>query len=755
MSEMKFKISSALKNLIGKELITDKYVAIFELVKNAYDAGATEAKITFEADKEGHCTKIIIEDDGCGMDADDLRDKWLFVGFSEKRQRAEHQDYRNQLGVGRKMAGAKGVGRFSCDRLGQCLRLISKKKEGVCNELCIDWGSFEEDSHVEFSTIPVQHHILKSNIPLASSHGTYLEVTALRDDWYRRSILELKGHLMKLINPISSHESEFSITIHAAHEQMKDNIESFEQKIVNGVVRNFVFENLCLKTTGINVQISPDGKTISTSLTDRGKRIYTLEERNARFPLLKNIAACVYQLNQSAKKVFLAKTGINAVNFGSIFVYKNGFRIYPYGEPGDDSLGIDRRKQQGYNRYFGTREVIGRLELWGEQDSLQETTSRSGGIVKNDTYDQLCEFFTDFALKRLEKYAVNVVNWGELTIDVNALSSTETLEVSNQILSIISNLSNSDNVISVHYDEDFLSVLKAAQSESAARLPEDLLALAKAAKDKSAARKLRAAAANIKTLAKARKNAEKQAAMLQSQNEVIKTQLEQKNKQVFFLNQIANPNVDNLLQSCHSIIIYSNTIENWVNEFQRCLKDNNSKASDYKDVLAGISIANQKILTLSRFITKANFNATARAIEGDIVAYIIEYFEQILKEVYSSVISFKVVNHADSGWQCKYNPMELGMALENITSNSIKSGAKSLKIIFENQSDHLKIDFVDDGRGISDSVTNLDDIFQKGYTTTDGSGLGLYQVSKCLKTMGAKVGAYKGIKKGAIIRFIF
>lgn len=752
---MNFKISSALKNLIGKELITDKYVAIFELVKNAYDAGATEAKITFVADEEGRCTKIIIEDDGCGMDAKDLKEKWLFVGFSEKRPRSHHHDYRSQMGLERKMAGAKGVGRFSCDRLGQCLRLVSKKAGGVCSELSIDWGSFEEDSQVEFSKIPVQYNVLKSNIPLTSLHGTYLEVTCLRDDWYRRSILELKGHLMKLINPISSHESEFSITIHAAHEQAKDNIESFEQKIVNGAVRNFAFESLGLKTTGINVQISQDGKTISTLLTDRGKRIYALEERNTCFPLLKNITACVYQLNSSAKKDFNAKTGTSPVNFGSIFVYKNGFRIYPYGEPGDDSLGIDRRKQQGYNRYFGTREVIGRLELWGEQDSLQETTSRSGGIVKNDTYDQLCKFFTDFALKRLEKYAVEVVKWGELTVDVNALSSTETLEISNKILSIISNLANSDNVIRVDYDEDFLSILKAAQSESSARLPEDLLSLAKTAKDKAAARKIRAAAAHIKALAKARKSAEKQAAMLQAQNETIKTQLEQKNKQVFFLNQIANPNVDNLLQSCHSIIIYSNTIENWVNEFQRCLKDSNSKAADYEDVLAGISIANQKILTLSRFITKANFNAAARSIEGDIVAYIIEYFEQILKEVYSSMISFKVVNHANDGWKCKYNPMELGMALENITSNSIKAGAKSLKIVFENRTEQLNVDFVDDGRGFAASVVNMDDIFQKGYTTTEGSGLGLYQVSKCLKSMGAKVAAYKGMKKGVIIRFVF
>jgi len=135
MSDKYFKISSALKNLIGGDLITDNFVAVFELVKNSFDARATEVIITFE-NLYSTDAKIIIQDNGKGMDYTDLTEKWLFLGYSGKRDGTE--DYRDKINSGRIYAGAKGVGRFSCDRLGKYLNLISKselpnsKIENVC-----------------------------------------------------------------------------------------------------------------------------------------------------------------------------------------------------------------------------------------------------------------------------------------------------------------------------------------------------------------------------------------------------------------------------------------------------------------------------------------------------------------------------------------------------------------------------------------------------------------------------------------------
>ena len=127
---MEFRISSELKNIIGKDLIINDEVAIFELVKNAYDAHATRVDITFEKDK------IIIQDNGKGMDLHDIESKWLFVAYSAKKDNTEdeelkkdnrYQDYRDKINLKRGFAVAKGIGRFSCDRLGSKLKLISIK----------------------------------------------------------------------------------------------------------------------------------------------------------------------------------------------------------------------------------------------------------------------------------------------------------------------------------------------------------------------------------------------------------------------------------------------------------------------------------------------------------------------------------------------------------------------------------------------------------------------------------------------------
>ena len=159
-----FKISSALKNIIGQDLITDDYVAIFELVKNSIDAYATKIILHFEKDK------IIIADNGKGMSSKDITNKWLVLAFSAKKEGEEENEYsknfRDRIKVRRdSFAGNKGVGRFSCDRLGAYLNLESKidKSLAMVNGIKVDWEKFEEDAHKEFVSIPVVDFVLPKN----------------------------------------------------------------------------------------------------------------------------------------------------------------------------------------------------------------------------------------------------------------------------------------------------------------------------------------------------------------------------------------------------------------------------------------------------------------------------------------------------------------------------------------------------------------------------------------------------------------
>ena len=148
--KLQFKISSALKDLVGKDLITSDNIAIFELVKNSYDAYADHVVITFANDK------ITIADNGKGMSFADLKDKWLFLGFSAKKDGSEdyeddkQKSYRDK--IKRYYAGAKGIGRFSCDRLGSLLTITTKTETAnYAEQISVDWSKFEVDQKIEFA----------------------------------------------------------------------------------------------------------------------------------------------------------------------------------------------------------------------------------------------------------------------------------------------------------------------------------------------------------------------------------------------------------------------------------------------------------------------------------------------------------------------------------------------------------------------------------------------------------------------------
>src|SRR5690606_11390950 len=186
-NQLQFRISSGLKNIIGRDLITDDFIAIFELVKNSYDAHATKVLIEFENIYTSHAI-IRITDNGKGMNYDDLVNKWLFVAYSAKKEGTEDEsfDYRDSIYVNRPFAGAKGIGRFSCDRLGKTLLLETTKREknAKTEVLLTEWEKFESNLQTEFVDISVIHETIpvsKHNI----KHGTILIIEDLRSNWNR------------------------------------------------------------------------------------------------------------------------------------------------------------------------------------------------------------------------------------------------------------------------------------------------------------------------------------------------------------------------------------------------------------------------------------------------------------------------------------------------------------------------------------------------------------------------------------------
>lgn len=416
MEQLQFKISSALKDLVGKDLITNDYIAIFELVKNSYDAYASKVEITFAEDK------IIIADNGKGMTFEEIKDKWLFLGFSEKKDGTEIQEkqksYRDK--IKRYYAGAKGIGRFSCDRLGRFMTLTTQNANSrTAERIYVDWAEFEKDQKIEFANINVLHEIVdeQRTFPKNQNHGTIIEVTGLHDEetpWTRKHILELKRSLEKLINPISE-TNDFSIEIICNREKEEDKklIEvgkGFDRDIVNGILKNSITNIIKLKTTQIDVTVN--SHIITTTLSDRGVDIYRIREENKDFDLIEDASISLSFLNRAAKYNFTRIMGVEVVNYGSVFLFRNGFRILPFGETGDDSWGLDFRAQQGYNRYLGSRDLLGRVDIHTDYvDELKEVSSRAGGLVDTPMSRQVMKLF-ERTHRRLERYVAGVL-WGE------------------------------------------------------------------------------------------------------------------------------------------------------------------------------------------------------------------------------------------------------------------------------------------------------------------------------------------------------
>ena len=742
MEEVQFKISSALKNLIGKELITDEFVAVFELVKNSFDANAKNVKVIFENQYNPQTSKILICDDGRGMNLDDLHNKWLFVGYSAKKDGSEDKDYRDKLKNKRTFAGAKGVGRFSCDRLGAHLELFTKKEVGNYENLSINWTDFEEDAKKEFMNVRVLHRTLDTSPFQGFNTGTILEISQLRDQWNRERILILKNSLEKLINPNQTNEEEsFQIEIIAEDEKLQDQKEISEIKRINGVIKNFIFEKLGLKTTHIKVEIIENGGIIKTTLIDRGREIYWIKERNT-YTLLSDINIQLFQLNRAAKYNFTKQMQIEPVKYGSIFIYKNGFRIYPFGEEGDDSLGIDRRKQQGYNRFLGTRDLIGRIEVGGEYVDLKETTSRDGGFIKNDTYKELIELFYDKALRRLERYVVDIIKWGDERVDKETGNICPELapdDVKKEILEIISNLTKSNNIIDVGYDKDFLDIYNEAQSKSVTKIAHNIMKAAEKTNDPEIINQAKSHVTQVEKLLSAKKEAESEVEFVKEEKSQIEKQLSQKTKQVLFLQSIDSLDKDRIVQYHHDIGVHSGTIQNWIDKIVKKINRGQSlQTEELGRFLEAISRANKKILAISRFATKANFNTTGEILEADIVEYIIQYLSGILPEFYHD-LKFHCEGEQND-YVIRFKPLEISLLLDNLVSNSIKAKAHNFTINFEIKDSLLYITIYDDGAGLSSTIQNPDSIFEKGITTTSGSGLGLYNVYRLItKEMGGNI----------------
>ena len=116
-----------------------------------------------------------------------------------------------------------------------------------------------------------------------------------------------------------------------------------------------------------------------------------------------SIKTQVFMFNQGDKIRFANRYGLRVRDYGNIRLYRDSFRIYPYGEAKNDWLDIDRRQTQGMMRFLGTRDLIGYVQIGKETNpNLKPLTNRQG-LEENAAFEQLRHFVVEICIKTLDK----------------------------------------------------------------------------------------------------------------------------------------------------------------------------------------------------------------------------------------------------------------------------------------------------------------------------------------------------------------
>jgi hypothetical protein len=220
-----FRVRPRLLTLLGDQLIKDANLAVFELVKNAYDADATVCAVTLEHPTDQSKARITVEDDGIGMDEDTLRNVWMMIATDFRAM--QRRDERRTKKFNRFPLGEKGLGRLSAHKLGHSIRLITRRRGGEELVLDFDWDKIEGAEDLESAGIDLE---VRDPVTFTGNgHGTCFEITRLRETWNRGQARRLHRAVNSLCSPFKGPE-DFEVMLSIpGHDEWLENLFSADK----------------------------------------------------------------------------------------------------------------------------------------------------------------------------------------------------------------------------------------------------------------------------------------------------------------------------------------------------------------------------------------------------------------------------------------------------------------------------------------------------------------------------------------------
>ena len=376
---LKWRFDVSTFRLLGRDLITDRITALFELVKNCYDANAQKVSVVFEHVGPGdEDPTIIIEDDGYGMSFNDIRDKWMVIGTSSKKANPVSPEPFN-----RRCVGEKGIGRFAVDKLGDKVRIITKKKGEVdWLNVEIDWSDYQNKETIFnkislFTDIENKYYYTTAKSPDVS--GTKLIMSRIRDIWTKSDIKRFMSEVAKIVSPYTALKYPFDVFVRAG-----------QYDIDEKATRNFADVNIA--TMSFNLGFNEQYQETASFDEESGEiRIIHIPQKS-----FGGIKMRLFYFDDIARKKYRRDFPNNQID--GIKIYRDGIITTPFAENEEDAdkkrdiLGIAKRLWQDIFSRVSTREVIGIVDITRDGNpKIIDATNRQD-FVDNQEYRDLKEF---------------------------------------------------------------------------------------------------------------------------------------------------------------------------------------------------------------------------------------------------------------------------------------------------------------------------------------------------------------------------
>ena len=396
-----FRPRARLLQLLGDELIGNDRLAVFELVKNAYDADATNVQVLLDLG-EGRPPQISVSDDGEGMSYDVIRSVWLAPG-EDNRQKQRLAGQRTPE-HGRLPLGEKGVGRFAVHKLGTRIKLITRRRGFDECVVDIDWAELIEKPFLDEAPVTVQ--VRRAEVFTGDRTGTLIEIRELRTkEWSRDAVRRLHSQITSICSPFDE-PSGFKVALDVpGREEWLADLPSVAD-ILESAIWKFSFqidagkfswkyefrEVPGLRLSGRVVQMRNDQLQFPKSQASTARR-NDLVAKESHFVGIGPLQGVfyVYDRDREIRKIipFSHRVAKFLDESGGVRVYRDGIRVYNYGERGDDWLGLDLRRVNIPTRRISRNIMVGavHLSLQGSTD-LVEKTNREG-FVDNKAFRNL------------------------------------------------------------------------------------------------------------------------------------------------------------------------------------------------------------------------------------------------------------------------------------------------------------------------------------------------------------------------------